>query len=159
MKSEYIKYWKNSLGNPNDNSGKLYLYRRIKGNFKIEPYLKQVNKNKIRRAMTALRISSHSLEIERGRYANKKGGPIDRKNRFCTLCRKQGFDNLGDEEHALMVCPTFELERKEVIENISNTHPSFLRLNNYDKMVFMLKCEGECASYATKFIFNILSTP
>ena len=46
MKSEYIKYWKNSLGNPNDNSGKLYLYRRIKGNFKIEPYLKQVNKNK-----------------------------------------------------------------------------------------------------------------
>ena len=95
----------------------------------------------------------------KGGYVEIKSGTIDRKNRFCTLCRRQGIDNLGDEEHSLMVCPTFKPERKEVFENISKIHPSFTGMNNYDKMVFMLKCEGECALYAVKSIFSILSAP
>ena len=47
------------------------LYRKIKTNFLSEPYLKQIKKNKFRRAMTMLRISAHKLEVEIGRYVQK----------------------------------------------------------------------------------------
>ena len=124
----------------------------------IEPYLKHVMKNKDRRAMTAMRISAHRLEIERGRYASKKEGAIVREKRFCTLCEKRGVKAVGDEAHAIMVCPTFESERNEIFRNIADIHPFFTGLGNFDKMVFILRCEGKCASYAAKFLNTILST-
>ena len=153
MISKYIRYWKHLLGNSDDNNGKLSLYRQIKGNFKLEPYLKHINKNKFRRAMTSLRISSHALEIERGRYRN-----IPRKERFCTVCEKLGLKSIGDEKHAVLVCQKFETDRDQLIRNISKIHPGFLSLNNDERIIFMLKSVGECATYVGKFIHTILTT-
>ena len=45
--------------------------------------------------MTRLRLSSHKLMIERGRWLN-----ILSKDRLCTLCNK-----LEDEFHVICECP------------------------------------------------------
>ena len=45
--------------------------------------------------MTRLRLSSHKLMIERGRWLN-----ILPKDRLCTLCNK-----LEDEFHVICECP------------------------------------------------------
>ena len=44
MKESYIKYWKKTLGDEQAEEGRLYLYRKIKTNFNIEPYLKHIRK-------------------------------------------------------------------------------------------------------------------
>jgi hypothetical protein len=48
-------------------SNKLRTYRLFKNKFTFEPYLYWGNYDK-RRLITKFRISSHQLEIERGRY-------------------------------------------------------------------------------------------
>ena len=85
MRNSYFEYWKKSLGQPNDDSGKLYLYRKIKSNFHSEAYLSVVKKFKFRRALTSFRISVHNLEIETGRHANvnKKIKFVKREERYC----------------------------------------------------------------------------
>ena len=57
--------------------GKLDTYTKIKCNFRIEKYL-NTEIFAYRRDVTRLRISSHRLNIEVGRYAK-----IDRADRLC----------------------------------------------------------------------------
>ena len=83
MKRSYCKYWKDCLGNTNNNDGKLWLYRRIKQNFHMENYLDTVRTLKYRRSLTALRISAHRLESETLRYSKVY---IPRDERRCALC-------------------------------------------------------------------------
>ena len=60
---------------------------------------------KYRRSITALRISSHNLEVEVGRYAQKKKGKkevkVERNKRYCMLCLENNNYLLGDEVHAI----------------------------------------------------------
>ena len=158
MRSTYITHWKSSLGTVGDNKGKLYLYRRIKNEFVAEPYLKQIVKGKNRRAMTCLRISAHRLEIETGRHASKNKGPIERERRLCTLCQQNKINSLGDEQHALMTCPSFEPRRRELLTFLSNRCPNFQLLNDFDKMLYMLTCEDDSAQKVGKFVHEILTT-
>ena len=67
LKQKYEAYWKNSLGNNTTDEGRLYIYRQIKTSFMFEPYLKQVDKINVRRALTKMRISANNLEIDRSR--------------------------------------------------------------------------------------------
>ena len=157
MKAKYIEYWRNSLGDTNNNNGKLYIYRKIKSNYQLEPYLNHVTKSKHRRSMTALRISTHKLEIETGRHATKNNQIIRRDERLCTLCRQNNVSCVGDEEHALLVCPTFEKQRREVVNFIGDQYPSFHKLDNRGKMIYMLTCENMFAQRVSKFIHEILS--
>ena len=68
MKNSYIDNWRKLLGDESSQEGKLYLYRRFKSYFGMEPYLRHIQKLKFRRAMTAFRLSAHNLEIETGQY-------------------------------------------------------------------------------------------
>ena len=69
-------------------SNKLNVYRSVKSQFTCEYYLKFQRNPDLRSAMTKLRIPSHSLPIEVGRY--KK---IPRNMRICPLCSSKA---LGD---------------------------------------------------------------
>ena len=52
-------------------------------------------------------LSSHSLEVETGRYERKP-----REQRFCQRCRRLIFcDIIGDERHALIECARGEEEK------------------------------------------------
>ena len=164
MKDSYLNHWKKSLGDTESEEGKLYLYRKIKTNFGMEPYLRQVNKKKFRRAMTAFRISAHNLEIETGRYITdkqsaNKNTSIKRDDRFCTLCYEaNGGKIMGDEKHAAVVCPRFNVERNRLFLYIQNKVPNFGKLNDIGKLLFMLTCEHECAIMVGKYLNIILST-
>ena len=87
MKAEYVNYWKTVIGDPESNEGRLYIYRKVKSGFRMEPYLRNIKQFKVRRAMSVFRISNHKLEIETGRYRDRKNKDyrIPHDDRICTL--------------------------------------------------------------------------
>jgi len=52
--------------------------------------------------MSQLRLSSHSLYVEKGRYTRQR---IDRSRHYCTFCNSN--DN-EDEFHFVIKCPIYE---------------------------------------------------
>lgn len=66
----------------NGDGNKLRTYCMFKRRFEYEKYLDLQNNFHIRRHITRLRISSHRLEIEVGRYGIKR---VDREERICKL--------------------------------------------------------------------------
>ena len=80
-----------------------------------EKYLTEVSHPKHRGAMTKLRLSSHSLEIERGRYRYPRVLPEDR---HCSYCKQQqGLATVEDEKHFLLSCPMYKELREEFLPN------------------------------------------
>ena len=81
----FLKKWEDTLDkdtlDPQSSNKLLNVYRSVKSQFTCEYYLKFPRNPDFRSAATKLRISSHSLPIEVGRY--KK---IPRNMRICPLC-------------------------------------------------------------------------
>ena len=117
MRTEYLEYWETMLGNKESDEGKLYLYRKLKSTFRMEPYLQHIKLFKFRKAMAMFRISAHRLEIETGRWVKNDltNKSISRDNRFCTLCFENNVWSIGDEEHAIIYCPNFAVDRNKVM--------------------------------------------
>ena len=134
MKSSYERFWKSQLGDPYNPTGKLSLYRKIKPAFRMEKYLDDIPKHIHRRALTALRISAHKLEIEVGRYSRDY---TPRQNRFCTLCNNAGSAQTGDEFHAIMHCPSFAAQRENLRDKVAGHAPLFNKLNEYEQFIFL----------------------
>ena len=65
-----------------NNSNKLEMYSGYKHDFELQNYLDFVKDKKFRFALTKLRLASHDLDVERGRYEN-----IDRSERICRYCK------------------------------------------------------------------------
>lgn len=59
---------------------------------------------------------------------------------------------MGDEEHAIMSCPSFDVEREALIKFTGSKYPNFKVLSKYSKMFFMLTCVDECAIKTAKFL-------
>ena len=117
-------------------------------------------KFKYRRALTALRISAHKLEIETGRHANKKRNTkyTRREERFCKLCLNDNVHLVGDEYHALIVCPSFEKKRANLFNTIMQKVPNFHRLSKNEKTMYLLTSEDrDIVIKLSKFIQIILS--
>ena len=79
-----------------------------------------------RKAMTRLRLSSHKLMIERGRWLN-----ILSKDRLCTLCNK-----LEDEFHVICECPRYDTCRKLYIK------PYYVRKPSMGKLIQLLNTDN-----------------
>ena len=94
MKKKYISYWHQTL----QHSQKLSFYYTIKKTFGLSAYLDLTRKNASRKALVKLRISSHKLLIETGRYDN-----IPRNERACNVCNRKTIE---DEIHFLLDCPS-----------------------------------------------------
>ena len=126
----------------------------------MEPYLHQIKQLKYRRAMSMFRISAHRLEIETGRWIKTSSGnnKICRNDRICTLCFENGSKIPGDEEHAILVCPSFSSERSILLEYIDSKYPNFTHLSNFNKMFFMLTCEDETVFRVSRFLHKIISS-
>ena len=72
-------------------------YRTYKHIFGHELYLCNISVPKFRVALYQLRLSSHSLAIELGRYAPR----VPRERRHCTYCNTNALD---DEFHFVLIC-------------------------------------------------------
>ena len=112
MRIEFVDMWNSAKAT----SPKLEFYHLIKTNFQPEKYLSIINVPDFRKNLTKLRISSHNLYVERGRYQIPY---VSRENRWCVHC----FYNLGtkyieDETHVLVNCPLYSTTRK----NLTSIH-------------------------------------
>jgi len=83
---------------------KLDFYRLFKSSFtcSMEGYLNNITNYKHRSTITRLRVSSHQLAIETGRYDG-----LQRSERICATCDMGVVD---DEQHFLVDCRTPDLE-------------------------------------------------
>ena len=115
LENGFKEHWTYSLNDPA--LGRLHFYKKVKTEFKEENYLSTLNFEQ-RRAITKLRCSDHSLEIEKGRH---KG--LDRSKRVCPLCEHSAME---DEEHFIFHCKSYKhIRLKYNIEQITSVQNLF----------------------------------
>ena len=116
LRDQYIQDWFSGI----ENSSRARFYRKIAG-FCLQPYLDFVTIKKFRIALTKLRVSSHRLEVETGRWTRPVSYPFD--ERKCLIC-----DVLEDEYHFLFECPLYADLRKQYISRYFVVRPSMYKL-------------------------------
>ena len=137
------QYNQTSFGTINS-SRKLETLRRLKNTPGRETYLRDVEISKHRVAMSRLRLCSHSLESERGRYDNTEA-----ENRHCQYCKAHGKEEVEDEAHFLVSCPQHnELRKTFLPQNILHNNP----LSKENKLTQILS-DSEHIKSVAKFIY------
>ena len=103
----------------------------------------------LRSALCRIRISAHSLKIERGRY---KKLSVD--ERTCNHCSGKAVE---DELHFICQCSHYSYERNKPFLKISKTYPSFYHLTDQQKSIFLLKSSNSFIYESVgQFIFHCL---
>ena len=98
-------------------SRKLYFYKEYKTVFELEQYLNSLTTNQ-RVSLAKLRLSSHKLRIETGKYG-KNITPRD--ERKCLNCN---MPDLEDEYHFVLICPVYDDLREKYIKKYYYRKPS-----------------------------------
>ena len=147
--TKFILNWKEktqSTHGENKHTGnKLRTYSLFKQNFTMEKYLQFGSRNQ-RRNLCKFRISNHKLEIEQGRYKN-----ISADKRLCKLCK----NNVEDEIHFLLKCPVLNDVRNTNLSKIHELYPNTERLNDKDKLIWLMSTED---SNLIHLVYQLLSS-
>ena len=107
----FTQQWRKDI----ESSSKLRTYALVKKYFCVEPYILHTRGNHLITSMARYRMSSHDLNIERGRYNN----PITPINqRICTRCE---LNEIDDEIHLLLHCNAMNNERKILFNSVTAT--------------------------------------
>ena len=114
---------------------KLRTYAKFKITFNREPYLILLNNSKEITTLARLRMSSHKLEIEKGRHTRPK---TELNLRTCQRCCRPVID---DEMHFLVSCDVFNSKREELFIKINNLFPDFINTADDDKLKILLSSE------------------
>ena len=103
LTDNFVQNWHSRL----EDSSRAVFYRSI-ASFHFQPYLEHINVSKFSQALSKLRISSHRLEIEAGRWVRPHSIPVN--DRKCAVCQV-----LEDEYHFVLECRMYtELRRKYI---------------------------------------------
>ena len=122
-------------------SDKLDTYSSFKYDTEYEPYLKFINNKKYKFALSRLRLSSHGLAVETGRY--NRNPRIPRANRLCLRCNMRMVE---DEYHFLLVCPLYaDIRRKYLAPYYCrwpsvNKFKSLMKSTNRKTLINLSKC-------------------
>ena len=167
LKGKFDRFWLDKItelkiGTDNNDHNKLRTYKSFKASFTREPYLDLVRNRNQRSFLTRLRVSSHNLAIERGRYT-RPATPVNL--RTCKYCkpsptapgtsssRSPGSPQIDTELHFLNQCPAFENERNCVFEKIEQIDPNFSQLNEQEKFCKLLcPINAQIAKLSNKLI-------
>ena len=117
---QYYQTWYSNI----NNSSRLESYCRYKHSFQIEKYLDTITERKYKIALSRFRLSSHKLEIERGRHIRNS-----RQERTCKLCPINAIEN---EFHFLLVCPFYRELRQKYLKPFYCRWPT---LNKFDRIM------------------------
>ena len=121
----FIQTWESRL----DESSRAVFYNNLR-NFKFHSYLNVCKIKKFRQSLTRLRVSSHRLEIEAGRWNKPIATPLnDRKCKICNV--------LEDEYHFVIECPFYTELRTRYIKQF------FLRRPNMIKFILLICSTSE----------------
>ena len=80
-------------------------------------YVNTLKNRNDRAAVCKIRISAHSLMIERGRYFN-----INKNEKHCSICKT---GKVEDENHFILKCKRFEQIRLKFYDSVENTELNF----------------------------------
>jgi len=132
----FTQQWQNEL----DNSRSLLLYRSFKATFGFEEYINDIPA-KLRIPLTKLRLSSHCLHIETGRYGQNR---VDANLRHCLICNSQDIE---DEYHFVMICEAYSDIRRKYIKQYYVRNPSV-----YKFTLLMKETKTSIAKKLCKFV-------
>ena len=94
---------------------------------------------KYQKHLAKFRLSAHRLRIETARY-NSKNNYVPPEQRLCPNCH---LNKVEDEEHFLIECPRYEVERKSLFELASKLSIHFEGLSNFNKFIWIMSNENE----------------
>jgi hypothetical protein len=144
----YIEYWKLKLSDDirqGSGGNKLRTYRTFKQSFRQEDYLTDVVNKLHRRDLTRLRLSSHTLHIETGRYTS--GRRVEAKDRLCQYCDMRECE---DEIHFIMRCDLYKDMRTNLFASVGHKYHHFHTYTEADKFIWLM-------SNVDKSISNLLA--
>ena len=145
LKDNFIEKWNASLNN--GTSSILRTYATFKQTFELDFYLENVNQFRYRNAITKLRVSSHALEIERGRHCG-----LSIEERICGYCHC-----IEDEKHFLFHCSIVKEARLLLNTRICSKYSHYTYLNDEQKMFFLFTSrDPQLLSWIGKFIYFAL---
>lgn len=107
IRDQFVQDWRDCI----NSMPKLDYYCRYKTEYCFEPYLDIIRNDQLRKLLTCMRLSSHCLEIEIGRYNN-----VDRQNRVCKLCSQNMVES---EFHFMLCCPLYKFIRSKYLGRCS----------------------------------------
>ena len=122
-------FHQNSFEEINSDHSKLRTYAKLKTEPGMEKYLDSIKNIKNRTALTKLRLSNHELMIEKGRHQD-----LLENQRFCPFCDNR----IENEQHFVMECPTYNVLRQNLFDNIIENENEFNGLNELEKFCFLL---------------------
>ncbi len=103
-----------------ERSPKCYIYNHITDKHELQAYLTKPLLATLRKSLSQIRLSSHKLNIEAGRYA--------RTNRIDRKCTKCDLDDMEDEYHFILICPFYRVIRERYIKPYYYSRPSMYKL-------------------------------
>ena len=108
-----------------------------KTKFARETYLDAVRGFSRRFSTTQLRISSHNLEVERGRYTK-----TPKEMRICHWCKiSMGANNIENESHLLFECDLYADLRAKLITRLNYSSSSITNSSNNHSTIFNLNVD------------------
>ena len=115
-------------------------------------YLTVMYNNNSIKSVAKFRMSSHKLEIEKGRHTR----PVTPKDqRICNRCHQ----DVDDEIHFFMICNIFDDRRSELFKKVKGRIIHFDKLSSIQKFIALLSnTERDITMEVGNFIHNCLST-
>jgi len=107
---------------------KLRSYCLFKTNFHCENYVLMFHRA-FRSNFSRLRLSAHSLMIEKGRHLIPK---LDPHKRICHLCT---LNMIEDEFHVIIKCPFYDTLRRDMLKILTDMYDNFDNLTDDVKFI------------------------
>ena len=146
IKKTFRSFWNERIVSNN----KLRTFAEFKCHFQREDYIETLPFTD-RCNMARFRMSAHNLEIERGRHF-RPVIPLD--NRLCRLCTQADIE---DEFHVLIRCDNYRTFREQLFNEIQKKCSNFSYLNDRNKFLYLLTCDGEILKKVGQFVKYILN--
>jgi hypothetical protein len=145
FRSEFVQSWLIEM----QSKSKLRTYMQFKLNFGPENYLYIYNE-KHRRAHAQFRLSSHTLEIERGRW-HRNVIPVH--DRICTFCPGSP---IKDEKHVFDSCILYDKFRYIFLQKCFALCPEHRHLCTNDRFTLLMQSKNIKLNHITaKFVHQI----
>ena len=141
LRSNYFTYWNTRV----HLEPKMRTYIEFKSKFIFEDYLSISNEDD-RKALTRLRVSAHTLAIERGRYTTP---PTPVEARTCSHCPDNQVEN---EMHFIMKCSKYMQQRETLFAEIARICEQFYKLNDKEKFIYLMSAGVDVSRHVGRFI-------
>ena len=149
VKDKFVNYWTAEIQNSSKNPIIRY-YSSHKTVVCMEHYLDSISDIRYRTTLTRLRTSSHTLEIEWGRYTVPRTPIFDR---LCINC-----NDVKDEIHFLVYCKLYEESRNIFYKKVARRNSDFADFTDHEKYIFLMKTTDPfILAWFGKYVFKLFN--